>query len=160
MRVMKHRHRLPRGVIDAPPLETFKVRLARTLSNPNQLMIARRLDRMAFKVSSTQLFSIILEILKDYQSYTPPRATTKAEDQSFPLPLKNMFSQFSSCFSPNWGGVCEIPLQSLMNWLELLQRSLLAVEQNNSLSYSGDKTEICTQKVLPLLSNAANTHCS
>jgi len=33
MRVMKHWHRLPRDVIDAPSLETFKVRLDGALSN-------------------------------------------------------------------------------------------------------------------------------
>ena len=33
MRVMKHWHRLPRDVVDAPSLETFKVRLDGALSN-------------------------------------------------------------------------------------------------------------------------------
>ena len=33
MRVMKHWHRLPRVVVDASSLETFKVRLGRALSN-------------------------------------------------------------------------------------------------------------------------------
>ncbi|PKU42206.1 hypothetical protein llap_7489 [Limosa lapponica baueri] len=33
MRVVKHWHRLPRGTVDAPPLETFEVRLDRALSN-------------------------------------------------------------------------------------------------------------------------------
>ncbi|KFW83945.1 hypothetical protein N336_01347, partial [Phalacrocorax carbo] len=33
MRVVKHWHRLPRGVVHAPSLETFKVRLDGTLSN-------------------------------------------------------------------------------------------------------------------------------
>ncbi|KFV49834.1 hypothetical protein N341_01365, partial [Tyto alba] len=33
MRVVKHWHRLPREAIDAPSLETFKVRLNRALSN-------------------------------------------------------------------------------------------------------------------------------
>jgi len=33
MRVMKHRHRLPREVVNAPSLETFKVRLDKALSN-------------------------------------------------------------------------------------------------------------------------------
>jgi len=31
--VVKHWHRLPREVVDAPSLETFKVRLDRALSN-------------------------------------------------------------------------------------------------------------------------------
>ena len=33
MRVMKHRHRLPREVVNTPSLETFKVRLDGALSN-------------------------------------------------------------------------------------------------------------------------------
>jgi len=33
IRVMKHWHRLPREVVEAPPLETFKARLDRALSN-------------------------------------------------------------------------------------------------------------------------------
>ncbi|KFQ99183.1 hypothetical protein Y956_03705, partial [Nipponia nippon] len=33
MRAVKHWHRLPREVVDPPPLETFKVRLDGALSN-------------------------------------------------------------------------------------------------------------------------------
>ncbi|KFQ01725.1 hypothetical protein N329_03797, partial [Haliaeetus albicilla] len=33
MRLVKHWHRLPREVVDAPSLETFRVRLDRALSN-------------------------------------------------------------------------------------------------------------------------------
>ncbi|KFM10571.1 hypothetical protein AS27_08620, partial [Aptenodytes forsteri] len=33
LRVMKHWHRLPREVVDAPSLETFKVRLDGALSS-------------------------------------------------------------------------------------------------------------------------------
>ncbi|KFQ67191.1 hypothetical protein N335_05238, partial [Phaethon lepturus] len=33
MRVVNHCHKLPREVVDAPSLETFKVRLDRALSN-------------------------------------------------------------------------------------------------------------------------------
>ncbi|KAK4824781.1 hypothetical protein QYF61_019207 [Mycteria americana] len=33
MSVVKHWHRLPREVVDAPSLETFKARLDRALSN-------------------------------------------------------------------------------------------------------------------------------
>jgi len=37
MRVGKHWHRLPTEVVDAPSLETFKVRLDQALSNLMQL---------------------------------------------------------------------------------------------------------------------------
>jgi len=33
MRVVRHWHRLPRVVVDAPSLETFNVKLDRALSN-------------------------------------------------------------------------------------------------------------------------------
>jgi len=33
MSVVKHWNRFPREVVDAPPLQTFKVRLDRALSN-------------------------------------------------------------------------------------------------------------------------------
>ena len=33
MRVVRHWHRLPREVVDAPSLETLKVRLDRALNN-------------------------------------------------------------------------------------------------------------------------------
>jgi len=40
MRVVKHRHRLPRAAVDTPSLETFKVRLDRALSNLIQLKMS------------------------------------------------------------------------------------------------------------------------
>jgi len=40
MRVVKHCHRLPREVVDAPSLETFKVRLDGALSNLTKLKIS------------------------------------------------------------------------------------------------------------------------
>jgi len=47
-RMVKHRHRLPREVVDAPSLEKFKVRLDRALSNliwlKTSWLIAGRLD--------------------------------------------------------------------------------------------------------------------
>ena len=48
MRVVKHWHTLPREVVNAPSLETFKARLDRALSNLIQskmsLLIAGGLD--------------------------------------------------------------------------------------------------------------------
>jgi len=40
MRAVKHWHRLPRGVVDAPSLETFKVRLDAALSNMIELKMS------------------------------------------------------------------------------------------------------------------------
>ena len=53
MRLVKHWNRLPREVVDAPSLKTFKVRLDGALSNLIQftmsLLIAEGLDCMTFK---------------------------------------------------------------------------------------------------------------
>ncbi|KAK4818443.1 hypothetical protein QYF61_013130, partial [Mycteria americana] len=53
VRVLKHWNRFPREVVDAPSLETFKVRLDGALSNLIQLkmslLIAGGLDYMTFK---------------------------------------------------------------------------------------------------------------
>ena len=50
---MKHWNRLPREVVDAPSLETFKARLDRALSNliylKMSLLIAGGVDQMTFK---------------------------------------------------------------------------------------------------------------
>ena len=50
---MKHRNRLPREVVDARCLETFKARLDRALSNlvwlKMSLLMAGGLDEMTFK---------------------------------------------------------------------------------------------------------------
>jgi len=52
MTEMKHWHRVPKGVVDVPSLETFKVRLDGTLSNlihlKMSLLIAGGLDWMTF----------------------------------------------------------------------------------------------------------------
>ena len=40
LRVVRHRHRLPREVIDAPSLETFQARLDGALSNLIQLKMS------------------------------------------------------------------------------------------------------------------------
>jgi len=40
MRVMKHWHRLPREVVDAPSLKTFKARLDGALSNLIELKMS------------------------------------------------------------------------------------------------------------------------
>jgi len=54
MRVVKHWHRLPREVVDAPSLETFKARLNRALSNLTELkmslLTAGGLDQTTFKI--------------------------------------------------------------------------------------------------------------
>jgi len=51
--MVKHWHRLPREVVNAPSLETFKVRLDGALSNLLQLKVslltAGGLDKMTFK---------------------------------------------------------------------------------------------------------------
>ena len=52
-RVVRHWHRLPREVVDAPSLDTFKVRMEGHLSNLVELwmslFIAGELDKMTFK---------------------------------------------------------------------------------------------------------------
>ena len=40
MRVVEHRHRLPREVVDVPSLETFKTRLDGALSNLIELKMS------------------------------------------------------------------------------------------------------------------------
>jgi len=53
LKVVKHLHTLPREVVDAPSLETFKARLDVAVSNMIQLkmslLMAGELDWMVFK---------------------------------------------------------------------------------------------------------------
>jgi len=62
--VVKHWTRLPREVVDAPSLQTFKVRLDGALSNPINLkmalLIAVGLTRWPLKVPSMPNYSVIL----------------------------------------------------------------------------------------------------
>lgn len=51
MRVVKHCHRMPREVMDASPLETFKARLDRTLSHHMQLNVSPLLAAGGDKMS-------------------------------------------------------------------------------------------------------------
>jgi len=64
MRVVKHWHRFPREVVDAPSLETFNVRLDGALSNLIQLkmslIIAGAWTRWPLKVPSNSNYSTIL----------------------------------------------------------------------------------------------------
>jgi len=64
VRVVKPWPRLPREVVDAPSLETFKIRLDGALSNLIQLqmslLIAGGLDKMSFKGPFQPKLSMIL----------------------------------------------------------------------------------------------------
>lgn len=51
IRVMKHWNRLPRVVVDDPPLETFKVKLDRALSNLILLKMSRLIAQYQMSVT-------------------------------------------------------------------------------------------------------------
>ena len=64
VRVVRHWNRLPREVVDASSLETFKARIDGTLSNLIQMctpvFIAGELDQMTLNVPSNSKDSVIL----------------------------------------------------------------------------------------------------
>ena len=64
LRVVEHWHRLPREVVDAPSLETFKARLDGALSNliwlEMSLLLAGGLDWVGFNIPSYPNHSVIL----------------------------------------------------------------------------------------------------
>jgi len=71
MRVVKHWDRLPGEVADAPPLETFKTKLDRALSNLCPCSMQGGWARCTLKVPSSSCYSIILYYFQQAKSISP-----------------------------------------------------------------------------------------
>lgn len=71
MRVVDHWHKLPREVVDAPSLETFKARLDKVVSNLSQLNMSLLIaGRVAFEGSSRpKLFYDFMKTLSSLPGY-------------------------------------------------------------------------------------------
>jgi len=83
VRGVRHRTRLPRKVGDAPPLETFEIRLDRALSNliklKMSLLTGGGLDQMTFKCPFQPKLFYDSMILSPYESVDFPLHHTQLQ---------------------------------------------------------------------------------
>ena len=126
MRVVKHWHRFPREVVDAPSLETFKVSLDGALSNLSwrcPCSLQEGWTRWPLKVPSNPNCSVILRY---YQFHPHPMPVSP---KTGGLRYKETYRTQFSCYTSS-ALSSRLPMRSLILW-QIYARMHYSLQLNN-----------------------------